>query len=160
MDDKVSILIVDDDAGMCETLFDIMEDKGYRTVIALDGYEAIQKVKEMDFDVILMDIKMPGMDGVETFKEIKKIHPETAVVMMTAYAVEDLIKEALHEGAYDVLYKPLDIERMIGLIEDVRAGGSYWWLTMTPISARPSKTYWGPEVTRSLSLGVARKRSR
>jgi len=117
MNDKASILIVDDDGGMCETLSDIMEDSGYRTVIALDGYEAMQKVKEMDFDVILMDIRMPGMDGVETFKQIKSIHPATAVVMMTAYAIEDRIKEALREGAYGVLYKPLDIEGMIGLIE-------------------------------------------
>ena len=123
MDDKASILIVDDDMGMCETLSDIMEEKGYRTIIATDGREAVQKVKESAFDVILMDIKMPGMDGVETFREIKRIRPETAVVMMTAYAVEDLIREALSEGAYGVLYKPLDIERTIGLIERVREGG-------------------------------------
>jgi len=124
MDDKAGILIVDDDVGMCETLSDIMEDKGYRTIIASDGYEAIQKVKEMDFDVILMDIRMPGMNGVETFKQIKNIQPDAAVVMMTAYAVEDLIKEALLEGAYGVLYKPFDMERMIGLIEGVKEGGA------------------------------------
>jgi len=123
MNDKASILIVDDDGGMCETLSDIMEDSGYRTVIALDGYEAMQKVKEMDFDVILMDIRMPGMDGVETFKQIKSIQPGTAVVMMTAYAVEDLIEEALREGAYGVIHKPFDIERMMDLIEGVKEGG-------------------------------------
>ena len=123
MDDKASILIVDDDAGMCETLSDIMEDKGYYTAIALDGYVAIEKVKEMDFDVILMDIRMPGMNGVETLKEIKSINPETAVVMMTAYAVEDLIMEALREGAYSVLYKPFDMERMIRLIDRIRKEG-------------------------------------
>jgi len=125
MDDKASILIVDDDVGMCETLFDIMEDKGYYTVIALDGYEAVEKVRETAFDVILMDIRMPGMNGAETFKQIKSIHPGTAVVMMTAYAVGDRIKEALREGAYGVLYKPLDIERMLGLLEglSVKEGG-------------------------------------
>ena len=123
MGDKASILIVDDDGGMRETLADIMEDSGYCIVSARDGYEAIQKVKEMNFDVILMDIKMPGMNGVETFKEIKKIHPATVVVMMTAYAVEDLVREALREGAYGVLYKPLDIEKMMGLVENVKAGG-------------------------------------
>jgi len=125
MGDRASILIVDDDVGMCETLSDIMEDRGYHTVIALDGYEAIQRVKEAAFDVILMDIKMPGMDGVETFKQIKRIHPETAVVMMTAYAVEDLVREALSEGAYGVLYKPFDVERMIALIEGVKEGGAH-----------------------------------
>ena len=117
MGDKTSILIVDDDAGMCETLSDIMDDIDYRTVVALDGYEALEKVGEAAFDVILMDIKMPGMNGVETLKEIKKLRPEATVVMMTAYAVEDLVEEALHEGACGVLYKPLDVNSMISLIE-------------------------------------------
>jgi two-component system response regulator HydG len=123
MANKGSILIVDDDMGICETLSDIMEVKGYDAAIALDGYEAIQKVKEVAFDVILMDIKMPGINGVETFKEIKRVRPETAVVMMTAYAVEDLIGEALREGAYGVLYKPFEMERMIGLLEGIKGGG-------------------------------------
>jgi two-component system response regulator HydG len=123
MVDKGSILIVDDDMGICETLSDIMEVKGYDTAIASDGYTAIQKVKEVAFDVILMDIKMPGINGVETFKEIKRVRPETAVVMMTAYAVEDLIGEALREGAYGVLYKPFEMERMIGLLEGIKGGG-------------------------------------
>ncbi len=122
MDAKSSILIVDDDMGMCETLSDIMEDRGYRTVVALDGYEAVERVREAAFDVILMDIKMPGMDGVQTFREIKNVDPETAVVMMTAYAIEDLIREALREGAYGVLYKPLDMERVMSLIEDISGG--------------------------------------
>jgi len=123
MDDKASILIVDDDDGMCETLSDIMKDKGYRAHIALDGYEAIEKVREVTFDVILMDIRMPGIDGVETFRLVKSIQPDAAVVMMTAYAVEDLIIEALREGAYGVLYKPFDMERMINLIDGTNDGG-------------------------------------
>jgi len=123
MANKGSILIVDDDVGICETLSDIMEVMGYHTAFALDGYEAIQKVKDVVFDVILMDIKMPGINGVETFKQIKKVRPEIAVVMMTAYAVEDLIGEALREGAYGVLYKPFDMERMIGLLEGIKGGG-------------------------------------
>jgi two-component system response regulator HydG len=124
MDDKVSILIVDDDEGMCETLADIMEDKGYRVFVASNGQEAIVKVREVAFDAILMDIRMPGMNGVETFRRIKNIQPDAAVVMMTAYAVEDLIREALLEGAYGVLYKPFDMERMISLIEGVKEGGA------------------------------------
>jgi DNA-binding NtrC family response regulator len=67
-----------------------------------------------------MDIKMPLMDGVETYKRIKAIHPEVAVIMMTAYAVEDLVAEALKEGARGVIYKPLDFERTVGLIEETR----------------------------------------
>jgi len=124
MGNEASILIVDDDAGMCETLSDIMEDWDYRPVIALNGYEAIVKVKEAAFDAILMDIKMPGMNGVETLKEIKRIRPGAVVMMMTAYAVEELIEEALREGAYGVLHKPLDLEKTIGLIESAKERGA------------------------------------
>lgn len=121
--DGINILIVDDEVGMRETLSDILEDMGYHVAIAADGYEAIQKVKENYFDIILMDVKMPGINGVDTFKEIKKLRPETAVVMMTAYAVDDRISEAIRDGAYGVLYKPLDMRKMMELVEDIRAGG-------------------------------------
>ena len=123
MDNKASILIVDDEMGIRETLLDILEDMGYYTVIAVDGYEAIQKVKENAFDVIFMDVRMPGIDGVDAFRKIKKLHPEIAVVLMTAYAVDDRIREAQREGAYSVLYKPLDVEMMIALVEDIKVGG-------------------------------------
>jgi DNA-binding NtrC family response regulator len=119
-DNKASILIVDDEMGMRETLLDILEDMGYYAAIAADGYEAIQKVKEKAFDVIFMDVKMPGLDGVNTFKEIKKIQPGAAVVLITAYAVDDRIREALCEGAYRVLDKPLDLPTIIDLVEDVK----------------------------------------
>jgi two-component system response regulator HydG len=117
MSGKASILIVDDDKGMGETLLDIMEEIGYDAEVAGDGFEAIEKAKNGSFDVVLMDIKMPGMNGVQAFKEMRKIAPEINVVMMTAYAVEDLITEALQEGAYGVLYKPLEVEKVLNLIE-------------------------------------------
>lgn len=72
---KANILIVDDDDGMIETLRDILIDLDYNVEIASDGYKAIEIVKNQSFDVILMDIKMPGINGVETFKEIKSIQP-------------------------------------------------------------------------------------
>jgi DNA-binding NtrC family response regulator len=122
MDAKASILIVDDEVGMCETLLDILAEMGYHTVIAADGHEAIQKAKENAFDVIFMDIRMPGINGVDALKEIKRLHPETAVVLMTAYAIDDRIREAQRVGAYSVLDKPLDVETIISLIEGMRKG--------------------------------------
>ncbi|RLG20475.1 hypothetical protein DRN74_05400 [Candidatus Micrarchaeota archaeon] len=121
--DRISILIVDDEVGMRETLSDILEDMGYHVAIAADGYEAVEKVKDNYFDVILMDVKMPGMDGVDTFREIKRISPETAVVMMTAYAVDDRLRDAMSEGAYGVFYKPLEMQKVVELVEGVRVGG-------------------------------------
>ena len=120
MDEKASILIVDDNLGLCKTMTLILRRKGYDATSAKDGYEAIVKVKERSFDLIFMDIKMPLMDGVETYKEIKKIRPDSVVFMMTAYAVEDLIQEALKEGAYGVLYKPLDMEKIFSFIKTAK----------------------------------------
>ena len=120
MEEKASILIVDDNISLCKTMSFILKRKGYAVTTAQDGPEAIERVKENSFDVIFMDIKMPLMDGVETYKRIKQIRPDAIVMMMTAYAVEDLVQEALQEGAYGIVYKPLDIEKVIVLIEEAR----------------------------------------
>jgi CheY-like chemotaxis protein len=121
---KANILIVDDDIEMTETLSDILTDLGHHVEIANDGFKAIQKAKTQTFDVILMDIKMPAMNGVETCKKIKHIQPKVAVMMMTAYSVEDLVAEALKEGAYGVWYKPVEIEKVIELVEHSREKGA------------------------------------
>ena len=118
---KAHILIVDDNPGMARSIALILEYKGYAVDTAPNGQEALEKVKGNPFDMIFMDIKMPIMDGVETHRRIKAIRPEAVVMMMTAYAVEDLIQQALQDGAYGILYKPLDMEKMIGIIEQARA---------------------------------------
>jgi len=117
---KSNILIVDDNVSLCKTLSFVLQRKGYAVTIAKDGLEAIERVKERPFDMIFMDIKMPVMDGVETYRRIIKIRPEAVVTMMTAYAVDDLVADALKEGAYAIIYKPLDIEKTIRLIEEAK----------------------------------------
>ena len=114
---KTSVLVVDDLRSIRLTLGGILEDEGHNVVTAEDGYQAIEAVKKVYFDAIFMDIKMPGINGVQTFREVKKIAPASAVIMMTAYSVEDLVKEALEEGAYAIIYKPFDIDKVISLIE-------------------------------------------
>jgi len=116
---KTNILVVDDLRSMRLTLGGILEDEGHNVVTAENGYQAIEAAKEIHFDVIFMDIKMPGINGVQTFREIKKVDPKAAVIMMTAYSVEDLVKEALEEGAYAIVYKPFDINRIIAIIEEL-----------------------------------------
>lgn len=118
MEKKASVLIVDDNASLCKTMTFALEHKGYAVTTAGNGAEAIERVKEKSFDIIFMDIKMPLMNGVETFKKLKGIRPGAAVVMMTAYSVEDLVQEALKEGAYGILYKPLDIEKVVAIIDE------------------------------------------
>ena len=119
---KTSVLVVDDLRSIRLTLGRILEDKGYNVVTAEDGYQAIEAVGKTHFDIVFMDIKMPGINGVQTFREVKKIDPEAAVIMMTAFSVEDLVKEALEEGAYAIIYKPFDIDSLIALIEKLLRG--------------------------------------
>lgn len=114
---KTNILVVDDLKSIRLTLGGILEDEGHNVVLAENGYQAIELVKQAPFDLIFMDIRMPGINGVQTFREIKKINPGAAVIMMTAYSVEDLVREALEEGAYAVVYKPFDIEKIVSIIE-------------------------------------------
>jgi two-component system response regulator HydG len=120
MEQKASILIVDDNVSLCRTLSLVLGRQGYAVNTAKDGLEALARVQESPFDMIFMDIKMPLMDGVETYRRIKKIRPEAVVMMMTAYAVEDLVQQALEEGAYGIVYKPLDIGKVVTVIEEAK----------------------------------------
>ncbi len=120
MDDKASVLIVDDNVNLCKTLSLVLKRKGYVTTTSTNGLDAIERIKKEPFDMILMDIKMPLLNGVETYRMIKKIRPDTVVLMMTAYAVDKLVQEALQEGAYGIVYKPLDIEKVISIIKKAK----------------------------------------
>jgi len=116
---RPKVLVVDDQRGMRLTLSGIIEDQGYDVTQVEDGYQAIEAVRNTPFGLVFMDIKMPGINGVQTFREVKKISPNSVVVMMTGFAVEDLVKEALEEGAFTVIYKPFEMEPVIRLIESV-----------------------------------------
>ncbi len=120
MSEKGSVLIVDDNENLCKTLSFILNRKGYTTTTAHDGPDAIRLTEETPFDLTLMDIRMPLMNGVEAYKKIKRLRPKAAVVMMTAYSVEELVQEALEEGAFGIIYKPLDIDKVISLIEEAK----------------------------------------
>jgi len=116
---KTNILVVDDLRSIRLTLGGILEDKGHNVVTVENGYQAIEAVRKTHFGAIFMDIKMPGINGVQTFREVRKIDPEAAVIMMTAYSVKDLVKEALEEGAYTIIYKPFDIDRVVAIIYEL-----------------------------------------
>jgi len=119
MSARRSILIVDDDDAICETLSDVLEALGYRTVIASDGVEAVACIQKEDFALVLMDLRMPRMGGVQAYREILKWRPAVKAIMMTAYATSDLVQEALRAGAREVLSKPLAMDRLLNLIATV-----------------------------------------
>jgi len=123
MSKKLRILVVDDNPEFCQNLADILETEGCEVATAYDGFKALESVKQNGFDLVFIDIKMPVMNGVETFKKMKEIAPGTPVIMMSAYAVEELIKEALQEQAFGFLKKPVDFEKLYKLIEQATATG-------------------------------------
>jgi len=117
------ILLVDDNEDFLDSTKDVLDDEGYDVVTATSGEEAIELAGTQTFDVILMDIKMPGMNGVESFIEMKRRNPKVKVIMVTAYSVEDLIRQALNEGVFAVLSKPLDIDGLFHMLDDVKRDG-------------------------------------
>ncbi len=114
---KPRILIVDDEKGMRTTLQRIMVAKGFDVLVAIDGYQAIELAEEFQPEFLLIDIRMPGLNGVDAFREIKLNCPDTVAIFMTAYSTSELSQEAIDEGAVDVLAKPLDIDNLCELIE-------------------------------------------
>ncbi len=119
---KTTIMVVDDNVSLGKTMSHVLKRQGYDVIVSIDGRDAISNAKENpDIELVFMDIKMPLMNGVEAFKQIKRIIPAAIVVMMTAYAVEELIQEALEEGAYGILYKPLDLLKIVDIIEKARS---------------------------------------
>ena len=94
MEEKIKLLIVDDDLGMLKSLSYVLEAKGYDVVTLNQGTDAVEIIRKRKFDVVMSDIRMPGMDGIELIKNIKRITPDTSVVMMTAYTMHEKVKEA------------------------------------------------------------------
>ncbi len=116
---KLNILIVDDETCVRETIEQMLIDFGFKISLANDGFGAIKLVESEDFDVILLDIKMPGINGVETLKRIKSIHPSIKAIMMTGFPSDTLIEEAMEGGANCVFYKPFNIEDLIEKINSI-----------------------------------------
>ena len=116
-DNKLEILVVDDHRNMRQTLSGIIQEQGHQVTQAEDGYQALNEVKKTSFDLVFMDIIMPGINGVQVLREIKKIDPEVPVVMMTGFSVEHLVNDAVAEGAISVIYKPFRLAQVMGFVE-------------------------------------------
>jgi two-component system, NtrC family, response regulator HydG len=117
------VFVVDDDNDHAESIADVLEGRGYDVELAFSGEEAVARFREADFDVVLMDIKLPGINGVEAFFEFKKIRPSAHVFMMTGYSVEQLIAQAVDNGALGVLKKPFEMGDLLAALEDVKPRG-------------------------------------
>lgn len=110
--EKKKLLIVDDQNGIRVLLVEVFNSEGYETFQASNGKLALEIVTRENPDLVLLDMKIPGMDGLDILKHIKKINPELKVIMMTAYGELDMIKEATDLGALMHFTKPFDIDEL------------------------------------------------
>src|SRR5215212_9261324 len=106
---ELKILVVDDDEDNTCSLCELFELEGHKATMAHSGEAAIAAYMNENFDLAFMDVMMPGLNGVESFMEIRKLKPEARVYMMTGYSVEQLLQQAMEHGAMGVLSKPIDI---------------------------------------------------
>jgi DNA-binding response OmpR family regulator len=118
MADKIKVLMVDDEEQFRSTTSKILTRRGYATTIAGSGEEAIEVLKKESQDVVILDVKMPGMDGHETLAEIKRIDPDVPVIMLTGHGALESAKESLKHGAFDYLTKPCEIDLLAAKISD------------------------------------------
>ncbi len=118
------LLIVDDDRLIVRTLTDILRLKGYQAEGAYSGKEALTAVERCSYDIVLMDIRMPGLSGVETFRIIRRCSPRTRVILMTAYTDSRVAAEAEQEGVMRVLSKPVGVGEVLVLLESLSVQGN------------------------------------
>ena len=112
-----SILVVDDEVDTCRNLSDILTDLGYHVDMAHDGTTALELVPRSAYDIALLDLKMPGMDGLTLYREIKKVRSGTVAIIVTAYASSATAEEALTAGAWQILSKPVEFPRLLALVD-------------------------------------------
>jgi DNA-binding response OmpR family regulator len=120
---KFNILVVDDDRDFAESLADALELVGHEVTLAFSGEDAVKTFEENDFDITFMDVKLPGKNGVESFFEMRRLKPAARVIMMTGYSVPQLLEQAIEKGAWDVIHKPLEMQKILSMVEKIKQCG-------------------------------------
>ncbi len=103
------ILVVDDEVWACDPIARFMEKKGYEVITSYSGEDALEKVKNLKPDIMLLDIRMPGMDGMEVLRRIRQFDDKIGIIMVTAVKDEGVAKDALKKGADEYITKPVDL---------------------------------------------------
>jgi DNA-binding NtrC family response regulator len=114
------VLLVDDEVPFVETMSKRLTKRQLMVLSAYSGREALEKLEENAVDVVILDVKMPAMDGIETLREIKKSHPLVEVIMLTGHATIETAVEGMRLGAFDYLMKPCEIEELLAKVDEAK----------------------------------------
>lgn len=123
MSDPRRVLIIDDDRDLAESLAELIESHGHAVTVAFSGEEGLVKFRRQEFDLVLVDVKMPRMSGVETFIECRKLKPAARVVMMTGFSIEQLLREAIESGALRLLRQKFTGSDVIAILRRTQRRG-------------------------------------
>jgi DNA-binding NtrC family response regulator len=118
---EMKLMLVDDEERFLATTKKLLAKKGYDALTASSGTEALDKLREENIHVIILDVKMPGMDGIQTLKAVKRQYPMVEVIMLTGHATVESAVDGLKSGATDYLMKPADVEEIIRKAEEAFA---------------------------------------
>jgi DNA-binding NtrC family response regulator len=118
---KLRVLVVDDEEELVQTLSERLTVRDYDVSTSLSGEDAVEKLKHYNFDVVILDVAMPGMDGIETLRKIKRTKPLTEVIMLTGHATVESAIEGMRLGAFDFLMKPCKTEELVAKINIAHA---------------------------------------
>lgn len=113
MEEKIHILVVDSQPDMRDVLADVLEDEGYRVTTVENGYEALERVKAISFNIVIVDIKMPGLNGMELIRKLREADSKLTIIIMTGYSSLEIAVEAVRAGVYDYITKPFQAEEML-----------------------------------------------
>ena len=116
--DAIQVLLVDDEVDFLETLMKRMKKRNVDITGVRSGEEALSALDQNQVDVVILDVRMPGMDGIEALKEIKRRHPLIEVIMLTGHASVEVAVQGMELGAFDYLMKPIDIDELLYKVED------------------------------------------
>ncbi len=114
---KIRVLLVDDEENFVQLMTERLTMRDYDVTSTLSGEDAVEKVKGYNFDVVILDMLMPGIDGIETLREIKSMKPLTEVIVLTGHAAVDTAIEGMKLGAFDYLEKPCETEDLVSKID-------------------------------------------
>ena len=117
------ILVVDDNVDLADSICDALEMEDYLVDTVYDAESALEIFRKNKYDIAFLDVKLPGMNGVDCFMEMEKIQPDCKVVIMTGYRMEELIQQAIDHGALKVMHKPFEMEEVLSLVEEVKPDG-------------------------------------